>query len=328
MKKIISISMCMLFLLVMLTACGQNRFTKSGETSSDESKLTIKVGTWKTAQTLQPYFYNENIDNTYKVEVLPFANPGDQKMALLSGSIDLCGTTLVTAIIAADNHEPVKIVTSLCNKCSALVVGKNSNIKCEADLKGKTIAYVPGTMHHILLLEVLKRNGIDPNKDVTLKRIDFFDMGQALKDGTIDAFCSGEPYPSDAIEAGYGEILDYPYFDDSIGTINGAMITTEDMIKNHREKVQAAVTAHVESTKYLKENNVAWIEKCVDFGVERKSLEVSLNNIELGSNIDDDYIKHTKKLAEKMLELSIIKEMPDIDSLFDTSFLEVAKKGK
>ena len=70
------------------------------------------MGTWKTAQTITPYFYDEFMPES--VEVLPFTNPGDQKTALLAGSLDMCGTTLVTAITAASKGEPVKIVTSLC----------------------------------------------------------------------------------------------------------------------------------------------------------------------------------------------------------------------
>ena len=74
----------------------------------------------------------------------------------------MCGTTLVTAITAASKGEPVVMVSNLCNKCSALVVRKDTGINSVADLKGKTIAYVPGTMHHVLLLEVLQGAGLDP----------------------------------------------------------------------------------------------------------------------------------------------------------------------
>lgn len=308
-------------LLFAITLCGCSK----GAIQESEV-VTIKVGTWKTAQTIQPYFYQDHVKDSYEVKVFPFTNPGDQKAALLSGSLDLCGTTLVTAIIAASNNEPVKIVCSLCNKCSALVVGKNLNINSEKDLKGKSIAYVPGTMHHILLLEILKRNGLDPNEDVTLKRIDFFDMGQALQDGTIDAFCSGEPYPSQAVLNGYGEILNYPYFDDSISTINAAMITTEDMIKNNPNIVQAAVEAHVKATNELNNDQEKWMKKSIEFGTDKDILKFSTDNIELCAEIDDEYIKHTKKLAEKMLELGIITKMPDIDAMFDTSFLNNIEK--
>ena len=245
-----------------------------------EETVQVKVGTWKTAQTIQPFFYQQFTDEKYEIEVAPFTNPGDQKAALLAGELDMTG-----------------IVSSLCNKCSALVVGKDSDIQTEADLKGKTIAYVPGTMHHALLLDVLERAGLNPETDVELVRIDFFDMGQALQDGKIDAFCSGEPYPSEAIVKGYGRVLNYPYFDDSIDTINAAMIVTEDTIKENPELVQDLVNAHLKASDYLTENK------------------------------DETFIEHTKNLAQKMKELGIINEVPDVDAMFNLTFLENADKS-
>ena len=96
------------------------------------------------------------------------------------------------------------------------------------DLRGKRIGYVPSTMHDVLLRETLNKAGLDPAKDVTLPRIDFFDMGQALARGNIDAFLSGKPYPTQAVVQGYGEILAYPYYDDSVGPINAGMIVTRE----------------------------------------------------------------------------------------------------
>ena len=284
------------------------------------------MGTWKTAQTLTPYFYEEAFEDGADVEVKPFTNPGDQKTALLAGSLDMTGTTIPTAITAASKGEPVKVVVSLCNKCSALVVGAESDIQTEADLKGKTIAYVPGTMHHVLLLDVLKRAGLDPDKDVTLVRIDFFDMGQALSDGTIDAFLSGEPYPSQAVQDGYGRILSYPYFDDSIGTINAGMIVTEDTIKKNPDLVQNLVNAHIKATELMNSDPDAWLDKAASFGTEKALLEVSAKNIELCWDIDEQYIQNTKNLARQMLELGMIDSVPDIDAMFDLSFLEQAKE--
>ena len=92
-----------------------------------------------------------------QVEVLPFTNPGDQKTALLAGELDMTGTTMVTAITAAEKGEPIRIVAGLCNKCSALVVKKDSGIKKPEDLKGKHIAYVPGTMH-LSLIHIYRQN--------------------------------------------------------------------------------------------------------------------------------------------------------------------------
>lgn len=316
-KKLLSVILSATILAGSMVGCGKKT------ESSDAKNMT--VGTWKTAQTIQPFFYDEFSDESENLEVKPFTNPGDMKTALLSGDLDFTGTTWVTAIMAASKGEPIKVVASMTEKCSALVVGKDSGINTIKDLKGKTIAYVPGTMHHILLLEVLNRAGLDPDKDVTLKKIDFFDMGQALASGSIDAFCSGEPYPSIAVEEGYGKILEYPYYDDSIGYINAAMITTEDEIKENPEKIQELVDKHVKASKHLMASKEEWINKAAEFGTEKKYLEKSTENIELSWDITPETVEQVKKLAERMKELGMIEKVPDIDAMFDLSFLENTK---
>lgn len=325
MKKKLLMLVSIAVLSLSMVACG-NKDKKTETKTDDSKKQEIKVGTWKTAQTIQPFLYDKFENKNENVEVKPFTNPGDMKTALLSGNIDFCGTTWVTAIMAASKGEPIKVVASMTEKCSALVVGKESNINDIKDLKGKTIAYVPGTMHHILFLEVLNRAGLDPNKDVTLKKIDFFDMGQALASKSIDAFCSGEPYPSIAMEDGYGKVLEYPYYDDSIGYINAAMITTDKEIKEDPELVQRMVDMHVESTKYLMDHKDEWIDMSAKFGTEKKYLEKSTENIDLTWDITPKTIEEVKKLAERMKEMDMIDKVPDVDAMFDLTFLDNAKK--
>ena len=289
---------------------------------SDSKSLEMTTGTWKTAQTIQPFIYDKFAEEGEIVEVKAFTNPGDMKTVLLSGDLDFTGTTWVTAIMAASKGEPVKVVATMTEKCSALVVGKDSGIESVEDLRGKNIAYVPGTMHHILLLETLTKAGLNPNEDVTLQKIDFFDMGQALASNSIDAFLSGEPYPSIAEIDGYGKVLQYPYFDDSIGYINAAMITTEKEINENPEKIQRLVDMHIQASKYYMENEDEWIDKAAEFGTERKYLEKSIENMELSWDITEDTKDRVGELAEKMKELNLIDEVPDIDAMFDTSFIE------
>lgn len=305
------------FCLVFLSGC-------AGQAPAD--RVETRVGTWKTAQTIQPFLYEKFVSDKYKVEVLPFTNPGDQKAALLAGNLDMCGTTIALAITAASRDEPVVIVSGLCDKCSALVVRKDSDIDTPAALKGKKIAYVPGTMHHVLLLETLKRSGLDPEKDVELKRIDFFDMGQALSQGAVDAFCSGEPYPTLAVSHGYGRILAYPYYGESIGAINAGMLTTRDKIKNNREAIQQLVTAHAKATEYLKAHPQEWLDLASNFGTDRKLLDITASNIGLIWDLDKEYIQRAKNLAERMKDLGMISKLPDMNTLFDLSFVEQARK--
>lgn len=287
------------------------------------------VGTWKTAQTIQPFLYEKYATPAnpgLQVEVRPFTNPADQKSALLAGSLDMTGTTLALAIQAASRGEPVRLVAALGNKCSALVVAKDGPIKSTVDLRGKRIAYVPGTMHEILLREVLHREGINPDKDVTLMRIDFFDMGTALAKGNVDAFLSGEPFPTQAVMQGYGRILAYPYYGDSIGTINSGMLMREDFIQAHPKQALRMVAAHKAATVALTADRTLWLDTAANlFGVDRNLLQASADNIELAWDMDDVFMRRLAALGARMKELGIIKQEPDYNKLVDRSFVNTLR---
>jgi NitT/TauT family transport system substrate-binding protein len=282
----------------------------------------FRVGTWKTAQTIQPFFYQEFLAKGDSVEVFSFTNPADQKTALLAGSLDMTGTTLAHAIQSAVKGQPVVVVAALCNKSSALVVRADGPVNEVAGLRGRKIGYVPGTMHEILLRETLQRAGIDPAKDVTLVRIDFFDMGTALAQGAIDAFLSGEPFPSLAVSQGYGRILSYPYYGEAVGTINAGMLVTREMIDREPEKVQQLVNAHARATEALRRDRERWLARAESFGTPRAVLDQAAANMELAWDMDEDFIGRARALGERMQILGIIDRQPDYDSLFDLRFVD------
>jgi NitT/TauT family transport system substrate-binding protein len=308
-RRAVAITLC-LWMTILFLAPGQLR-----------AEL-LKVGTWKTAQTIQPFFYQDFVEKTDTVSVFSFTNPADQKTALLAGSLDMTGTTLAHAIQSAVMGQPVVVVAALCNKCSALVVRKDGSVQAVADLKGRKIGYVPGTMHEILLRETLERNGLSPRTDVTLVRVDFFDMGTALAKGAIDAFLSGEPFPTLAADQGFGRILSYPYFGESVGAINAGMLVTREMIEKHPDRVQKLVNAHALATENLNRNQQYWLDRAATFGTPLKILEQAAPNMELAWAIDDDFIRKVKALGEKMQALGIIDRQPDYTALFDLQFVK------
>ena len=166
---------------------------------------TLRVGTWKTAQTIQPWFYQDAIEGQDRVQVFAFTNPADQKTALLAGSLEMTGTTLAHAIQSAAMGQPVVVVAALCNRCSALVVAKNGPIRSVAELKGRKIGYVPGTMHEILLREALLREGLQPDRDVRLVRIDLPKSPcKALLKKRMNCWCIGRSRPRSLIRTRSG----------------------------------------------------------------------------------------------------------------------------
>lgn len=285
--------------------------------------LAFNAGTWKTAQTIQPFYYGQFAKE--QVKVFSFTNPADQKTALLAGTLDICGTTLAHAIHSASQGQPVVVVAALCNKCSAFVTRADGSINSVIDLKGKKIGYVPGTMHEILLRESLVRNGLSPEKDVRLTRVDFFDMGLALARGGIEAFVSGEPFPTLAVINGYGKIMSYPYYGESIGTINAGMLVKRDTLEKNPDLVLAMIKAHAKATQYLNKHPDTWLKKASEFGTPLKVLEAASSNMELAWDMDEDFIRKTRALGERMQALGVIKQQPDYDRLFDLNFVKKVK---
>ncbi len=288
----------------------------------------VRVGTWKTAQTIQPFFYQDFYSGNGKVSIFPFTNPADQKTALLAGSLDMCGTTLAHAIHSASMGQPVVVVAALCNKCSALVVKKDSPIQKIMDLKGKRIGYVPGTMHEILLRETLTQNGLSPDKDVQLMRVDFFDMGTALAGGNIDAFLSGEPFPTMAVHQGYGRVLSYPYYDETVGTINAGMLVTREMIEKNPELVYRLVAAHAQATEFLQAHPDQWLDRASQFGTSLDILREAAPNMELAWSMDEAFVQRAQALGERMQTLGIINRQPDYEKLFDLTFVKKVQEER
>jgi NitT/TauT family transport system substrate-binding protein len=278
------------------------------------------VGTWKTQQTIQPFLYDRYTAGR-AVHVSSFTNPGDMKVALLAGGLDAAGTTIVHAIVAAAKGEPVVLVASMCQKASALVVAARSGIQEPAQLRGKRIGYVPSTMHHVLLLDVLRRAGLSP-ADVSLVRVDFFDMVNALSHGQIDAFLSGEPYPTLATRGAAGRILAYPYLDDGIGPLNAGILVRRDTVARHPEQIRALVRAHAEATRYLVANEDEWIRRAAEFGADPAVLREAARNIELSWDMDPAFVARVRRLGEEMLRLGMIERLPDWDALIATRFVD------
>jgi NitT/TauT family transport system substrate-binding protein len=205
------------------------------------------------------------------------------------------------------------------------VVKEDGPITAVTDLKGKRIGYVPGTMHEILLRETLVRNGISPATDVALTRVDFFDMGLALARGGIDAFLSGEPFPTMAVARGYGRILSYPYYGDAIGTINAGMLVRQETIEQDPDRVLALVVAHARATEYLNAHPDLWLKRASQFGTPLAVLQKAAPNMELAWEIDKDFIDRTAALGRRMQDLGVIERQPDYEKLFDLRFVQKAR---
>lgn len=311
-KKLLSVILSSAIVAGVLVGC-------SGKSvSSDSKKMT--VGALESVNTMQPFFYDEFSDESENLEVNTFEGYDEIKDAVISGKLDIAATNWISAIKAAEKGEDIKVIAGMSNGGSALVVKKDSGIESIEDLKGKTIGYLPESIEYVKLANELKEKGIDIKKDVKFKEMDLESMTKKLSGGNIDAFCGEEPYVSIALEDGFGKVIDYK--SDEIVSLNTAIIATEENIKDNPEKMRELMDKHVKSTNHLMMSKEDRINKAAEFGIDKKYLEKSIDNIELSTDISPEMIEEVKKLAEEMKEIGMIDNIPNIENMFDLSMLE------
>ena len=140
---------------------------------------------------------------------------------------------------------------------------KNDNFKWQ-DLKGKTI--IPGRkggVPYMTLEYVLRKNGLDPKKDVVLDDSIKFDlMAGAFTSGTADYVTLFEPTASLTQNENKGCIVA------SVGEAAGeipytAYFAKKSYIENNKETIQKFTNAIYKGQKWVKENSSEDIAKVV-----------------------------------------------------------------
>ncbi|MBI4588294.1 MAG: ABC transporter substrate-binding protein [Candidatus Rokubacteria bacterium] len=134
----------------------------------------------------------KNYGKVYTVEWINFPTTPPQAQALAAGQID--GGTLASVSLAKlvdSGAADVRVVTGIIEErpgyfATAWLVAADSGIKSVRDLKGKTIGTsVYGGYTNIVGRGVLKKNGLDPDKDVKIVEVPFRVMEENIRKGQV-----------------------------------------------------------------------------------------------------------------------------------------------
>jgi NitT/TauT family transport system substrate-binding protein len=144
---------------------------------------------------------------------------------------------------------PIKICYLGHRDGSEIVVGKNSNIRSLADLKGKKMA-IPSMFsnQHFVMSKLMRDYGLKPD-DIQFVVLPPPDMPTSLASGAIDSYFVGEPFCAKAEMDGYGRVLYYardiwPNF------ISCALVVHEDLIRSNPDVVRDLVRGIAQSGKW------------------------------------------------------------------------------
>lgn len=127
--------------------------------------------------------------------------------AVNAGSIDFTSTGDAPPIFAQAAGVPLVYVASQTSAGGqSIIVPENSTLQSIADLKGKKVAYNPGSSAHYLLVQALESEGI-AFSDVESLPLAPADARAAFESGSIDAWVIWDPFLTIAIDATKARVL-------------------------------------------------------------------------------------------------------------------------
>jgi NitT/TauT family transport system substrate-binding protein len=251
----------------------------------------------------------------------------DRHLAIASGDVQCAATTVETWISWNANGVATKQIFQLDKSYGADGMVTRNDVASIKDLKGKTIAAsVPGTSPYFALAWMLKKNGLSV-KDVTVANLEPAAAAQAFVAGQNDAAMTYEPYLSTVRAApDKGKIiattLDYPMVMDTFGC-------TPKFLTDNPKAAKALADSYFEA--------VAMIEKDQAKSYEIMGADVKQSGEQFGNSAKylrwqdkaanqkffvGEFQAFNKEAADLLLEIGIIKSIPDVDDLFDASFIK------
>ena len=268
-------------------------------------------------------FRKNGVDVTIKM--IPQAT---RHLAIASGDVQCAATTVETYVVWNANGVPITQVVQLDKSYGADGMAVRNNIAKISDLKGKTVGVeAPGTSPYFGLAWMLKKNGLSV-KDVKTTTLSPQAAANAFNTGTdIDAAMTYEPYLSAVREnKAAGKIiattLDYPMVMDTLGC-------TPKFIKDSPKLVQAMVSSYFEALEMIGKEP-AKSNEIMGSVVKQTGEQFAKSSAYLrwqdkaanGKFFSGEIQAFSKAAADLLLEIGIIKSIPDVNGLVDTSFIK------
>ena len=303
--------------------------TLIGSVQAQETKVAIGISGWTgfaplTLAKEAGIFAKNGLDVTIKK--IP---QKDRHLAIASGDIQCAATTVETWIVWNANGVATTQIFQLDKSYGADGMVVKPNIAKISDLKGKTVAAdAPGTATYFTLAWMLKKNGLSL-KDVTVVNLAPQAAANAMIAGTaqIDAGMTYEPFLSAVRakpEAGkiIATTLDYPMVMDTFGC-------TPKFLAENPKVAKALADGYFDALAMIKADPKKSFEI---MGADVKQSAEAFEKSQAFLRWQDrdankkffagEHAQFSKEAAELLLQVGIIKQLPDMGKLADTRFIQ------
>ncbi len=188
------------------------------------------------------YFKEEKIE----IELVVMAGGGQIIPALQSGALDFGISDALGVLNARNGGIPVTYVSFNFQQTTAApvhaVLSMDPEIKSPADLKGKSVATnLSYNTDWTMMREWLRKNNVDP-KSVTFREIPFPDMIAALRNKTVSAVGTTEPFVTLGKEQG-ANILGYYFTDVKSPNVLSGVVAMLPYVEKNKDVVRRFLRA-------------------------------------------------------------------------------------
>ncbi len=313
----------------LITAATLSLAALAGTAFAQETKVAIGMSGWTgfaplTLAWQAGLFKKHGLDVTIKK--IP---QKDRHLAIASGDIQCAATTVETWVVWNANGVATTQIFQLDKSFGADGMVVKPNITKITDLKGKTVAAdAPGTAGYFGLAWILKKNGMSV-KDVKVVNMGPQPAANAMIAGTAgsDAAMTYEPYLGAVRakpEAGkiIATTLDYPMIMDTFGC-------TPKFLAENPKAAKALADGYFDAVAMIKADPKKSFEimgadvKQSGEAFEKSQAYLRWQGREANQKFfAGEHAAFSKEAADLLLEIGIIKAIPDLSKLADTRFLQ------
>jgi NitT/TauT family transport system substrate-binding protein len=316
-------------LALLLAGCGGGSDAASSSSGTAEGQGTVKivagVAVSPSSAVLligqdQGFFEDEGIE----LELAQAASAAGGVPGLINGQLDVVLGGISGVVTAVAQGIPVQFVSGAVTDVESpqgtiyqTMVAPDSGIKSFADLEGKTVAVNSlNCCWDFWIREAVEKDGGDPSK-LNLVQLPFPEQAGALRNGSVDAVSTLQPFATQMHQEGFVDIGDSPaiaYDNPKNGNTNYFMATS--FLKEHPGLLERWQRAVQRSSDYANEHPDEVRALIVERVKTPADLVAAAPLPFYTAELDTDAIK---KEAQFAVKYGVIDKAPSLDDLVATS---------
>jgi NitT/TauT family transport system substrate-binding protein len=243
-----------------------------------------------------------------------------------AGKYDAIGLTLGDLVILSATNPDMQAVMVLDESTGADAVVAQSEIKTIPNLKRKKLGANLGSFSEVFVTEMLKTSKLTSD-DVSLVKVEPLEVPNRLQNNAIQAGHTWEPYLSEAVKLGAHILFTSKQ---TPGLILDVVAFRGEVIRDRPEDIRAFVRGWLQGLSYWEANipeGNAILSKALNIPIKTisfKGIDLTdlAENQKFFQSDSPNYIyKTAKKYADFFIRAGNVTRLPNLETLFNSSFL-------